>query len=1098
MALLRSKLRPPVLSPAAVPRPRLLQRVVDPRWRIVVLQAPAGYGKSTLAGQVAAASPRTSAWLHLDQDEANPRRFCRYLTAAIAEVLPAIGSTELARLIERRAFEPERWAEDLLLFFDEMARTGCRLILDNAETIGDAPAPLACLRRLIDPGSERLRLLIASRRAPGIPLQRLVAQGRALVLTETDLAFDLEEYRRAAGAHGTNAPAHDVEAAWERSRGWCVLLGLGAASAGGNAEAAGEAYFEEEVLGRLPQALREFLVRSSVLDVVTAEGLAAIGLDPAAFGERLELLAAHGVPHLAVEEGSGVRMHPLIRARCLGELRTRAGEADRLAARAAEHFRRQGRYEAAVQLLADLGLDERALRMLHEDWDALEHLDLQPRIEDWLKRLGPEAERHPLYVVVLARHLRFVGDNRRLADLLARTRPVWSGDVTLAPPMWALETWAATHRAEGPDYAVRAAEWARLRPHAAPADVVLAEFSLANAAVYALQLEAGMAHVQAVLAALPPGEGPRHAGARNAVAVILQELGRSREALAVHEENIEACARADETGYLTLNMVGKAYVLKELGRYADALATVDACLEAARRGGAARLVLQANLARTRGECWWHLGRRRAGLAELERAFRDMQDYNRFEALGTGVLIDHWTLVSEGEPAGRVSAADFADHPVCEPHVRFLIHRGRAEAMRGRTDEACSGLAAARELAHDMPAWQATAWLTEAWALRAVDRGASRAALREGLARLAAIGAASYPMADPVLTAWAVTEALAAGVEPAQAAALVRGGIATELAEAIRDALGQSDRPAEEVARLVQAATGWRLRGLTEAMRGLQRIPEAQCAAYLEAIESAPLAPLRVRMLGPLEVEASERSVRFTRKASRAVFESLLIDWPRPVHEEKLLAAIWPEAAPRKAARSLQTAVNELRKSLDPFHGEGHRSYVTFEDEHYVLHLPSGSEVDLHRFREAVGDGLGRAAGTERGAGRMEALRRGLALWRGELLADAPYAEHAMEARERMRALFLEGTLTLARSLEEDDPRAAIRLLERGLDADPYWSEGVGVLLACLAREGRTLAALRRYRDYEARLERELGVPPDEQLRSAVEPILGRGSTARPR
>jgi DNA-binding SARP family transcriptional activator len=1020
------------------------------------------------------------------------------VAAAIGEVVPSIATTELTALTERPDFDPERWAEDLRLFFDEVARSGCRLILDNAETIADAPGPMACVRRLIDPGSEKLRLMIGSRRAPDVPLQRLVAEQRALVLREADLAFDLAEYREAAEAHGIVKSGRVVEEAWERSGGWCVMLGLGGApvSAAAGAGATGAAYLEEEVLGRLPAALRDFLTRTSVLDVVTPSGLGAIGLDTADFGARLAELGTHGVPHLPVGEEEGVRVHPLIRERFLAELRSR-GEAGRLAELAAEHYRHLGRYEAVVQVLTDLHMEGHALEILHADWESIEQLNLQARVEDWLGRLGSDADRSPERVALHARYLRFIGDNRRLADLLAQARDEVPSDSPLAAQLWAFEVWAATNLAEGPGYDVRAEQWKALRAHASQADIVFAEFSLANAALYDLKLEAGMAHIDAVLATLPADAKLQRVNARVGRAVVLHELGRSLEALAVQNENIEESIRHEHVGLLAHNMVGKAGVLKDLGRWAESLATIEACLDTIRRGGVERPGLQSHLTRVRGECWWHLGRRREALAELERACQEFQDHNRLEGLGTGVLIDHWTLVSGGTVTPHATAADFAERPVCEPHVRFLVHRGRLEAMRGRHEESRKHLAAARDLAHEMPAWQATAWLTEAWAGRnGARREESRAALAEGLARLDAIGAASYPMADPALSAWVVTEAVAADIEPAIAGWLVRGVIASELAAAVGGAIVEENRPREEVVRLVQAAIEWRIRGFEDAVRAQSLVPEALRDAYARMLAAAPLPPLQIRMLGPLEVIASGQDVRFTRKASRAVLEMLLIDAPRPVHEERLLAAIWPDAAPKQATRSLQTAVNELRKALDPFHRANGPSYVRFEDEHYVLQLPQGTDVDLHRFRESVQARVSEYADGEQGESWRVALGEALALWRGELLADAPYAEHAMEERERMRSLFLEGSGALAQTMAEAHPRRAIQLLERALEVDPFWSEGVTLLLACLAREGRVLAAVRWYRAYEARLERELGVPPDDALRKAVEPILGAGAATR--
>jgi DNA-binding SARP family transcriptional activator len=258
-------------------------------------------------------------------------------------------------------------------------------------------------------------------------------------------------------------------------------------------------------------------------------------------------------------------------------------------------------------------------------------------------------------------------------------------------------------------------------------------------------------------------------------------------------------------------------------------------------------------------------------------------------------------------------------------------------------------------------------------------------------------------------------------------------------------------------------------------------------AYLDMIDHAPLPELRVRMLGPLLVSVAGRDVRFTRKASRSTLEMLLLEYPRPVHEERLSEALWPDATPAAAKRSLQTAVNDLRKSLDPFQRPNGPSYVRFRDEHYVLELPDRSSVDYHTFRDATPDLTARVQSGGRAEDR-EALRRALELYRGELLEHAPYAEHVIERREQARSVLLDGIAVLAGAITTSSPALAIRLLERGLEADPYWAEGLAMLMECLRSQNRTLAALRLFRQYEQRLEKDLGVAPDPRLREVFEQL----------
>lgn len=214
---------------------------------------------------------------------------------------------------------------------------------------------------------------------------------------------------------------------------------------------------------------------------------------------------------------------------------------------------------------------------------------------------------------------------------------------------------------------------------------------------------------------------------------------------------------------------------------------------------------------------------------------------------------------------------------------------------------------------------------------------------------------------------------------------------------------------------------------------------------------------------------------------------LLLEYPRPVHEERLLEAFWPDAAPAAAKHSLRTAVNDLRKSLDPFMRPNGPSYLRFRDEHYVLELPDGSSVDYHEFREKVSE-LAPRVRTRGKPEDREALQRVLDLYRGELLEHAPYAEYVVEHRENARSMFLDATAAVAMGNIPSNPSVASRLLERGLEADPYWAEGLAILMECLRQQDRVLAALRLYRQYERRLQKDLGAEPDPQLREVFESL----------
>jgi ATP/maltotriose-dependent transcriptional regulator MalT len=703
MQILRSKIRPPAPPAGIIDRPRLLDRILDRDRNLVLLVAPAGYGKSVLAVQVHREDPKRTGWLYLEPEDTDPRRFCRYLAGALAEVVPDIDRTELPAATASPSFEPGAWIEDLVLFLQELAPSRLRLVLDNFESVAGDPAVVGVVETLLRRGERRLDLLITSRVPPGIRLARRRAKGGALVLEAADLAFSLDEFKAASVARGVIGAEDEIAARWSSSAGWCVVLALGPGAGGTDAD-----YLEEEILSRIPEAVAAILGDASLLDVIGDEGLAALGHGDVRAVDLASVLTAHGVPHFRIEGDGGVRLHPLVRDRLLDRFHRRGGPpaADGAAARVVDWHRSQGRPEDAVRLLLRLEAYTEALEVITEGWAVLEERDLLPQVDTWLRLLPGSMETHPLALAARIRHLRFSGRNRELAAAVARAREAGALDdeTPLAPQIWSAEVWAGTHLAEGPEYDVLRERWRAVQKQADAMSRLGAQYALAVAALYQLRFAEAMEHMDTAETLITGDSVSQRAYAANAKAVILHETGHSDRALALFEEGIAVCRRQGEVSSLTINLIGKANLMKDVGRFHDAVATADEAMQTARDAGANRLTLLPHAERIRGEAYWHLGRPEEAMDALEAAYANFQDHNRYEALATGVLIDHWKRLS-GTPSALVADADFdAVGRVCEAHVRHLIRRGRERGEAGEFPEAAAAVAEARELGRDMPFW----------------------------------------------------------------------------------------------------------------------------------------------------------------------------------------------------------------------------------------------------------------------------------------------------------------------------------------------------------------------------------------------------------
>ncbi|HEX2156063.1 MAG TPA: LuxR C-terminal-related transcriptional regulator [Actinomycetes bacterium] len=276
--LLATKVNLPRTRPDRLARSRLFRRLDEGMGRpLVLVCTPAGFGKTTLLAGWAADAALPVAWLSLDPDDNDPARFWRYVVAALDRVEGGLGEQlvpllspgsgvssqgVVAALINRLQDQP-----------DELA-----LVLDDYHLI-DEPAIHDSLAMLLSHLPPRLHVVIASRSDPPLPLARWRASGQLAELRAADLRFTPEEAAAfLQEVWKLDLPPEAVAALEARTEGWAVGLQLAALSLQGRSDPdaflAGFAgthryvldYLSEEVLGRLPDRVRVFLLQTSVLE----------------------------------------------------------------------------------------------------------------------------------------------------------------------------------------------------------------------------------------------------------------------------------------------------------------------------------------------------------------------------------------------------------------------------------------------------------------------------------------------------------------------------------------------------------------------------------------------------------------------------------------------------------------------------------------------------------------------------------------------------------------------------------------------------------------------------------------------------------------
>ena len=226
--------------------------------------------------------------------------------------------------------------------------------------------------------------------------------------------------------------------------------------------------------------------------------------------------------------------------------------------------------------------------------------------------------------------------------------------------------------------------------------------------------------------------------------------------------------------------------------------------------------------------------------------------------------------------------------------------------------------------------------------------------------------------------------------------------------------------------------------------------------------------MRYQILGPLEVEDGSRPVILPQGRQRLLLAVLLANANQVVSRDRLIDALWEDAAPPSAAGSLHNLVSGVRRAVGD-------ALVT-RDGGYALCVAPG-ELDAERFASLAERGSTALAAGD--AERAEAiLREALALWRGPPLGDL--AGHRALADEAAR-------LDEARLVALEDRIDADLLLGRHHEIivelqtltaqHPLRERLHAQQMLALYRSGRQAEALTAYRDTRERLVGELGIEP---------------------
>ena len=433
--LLATKLHLPRPRPGFVPRPRLVSRLDEGLDRgLVLVCAPAGYGKTVALADWARRSGRPVAWLSLDAGDNDPVRFWRYVVAAVGPARPGVAGRLLPLFGPP---PPSSFDGPVTALINELAAQPgdgeAVLILDDYHLIDAGPVheSLLLLAEHLPPG---LRLVLASRSDPPLPLGRLRARGQLAELRAAELRFTADEaaalLQQAAEGAGTALSDADVAALTARTEGWAAGLQLAGLSLRGQADTAGFVaafsgshryvldYLAGEVLDHLDGQMRDFLLETSVLERLSGELCDTVTgrTGSQALLERVERAGLFLVP---LDEARGWwRYHHLFAG--LLRARLQAGRPARVAAlhrAAAAWHQEHDLADDAVRHALAAGDAVWAARLIEQHFDAALQQGQRATIHRWLAALPADLVHARARLVLAQAWMAVVGGHMEAAGI---------------------------------------------------------------------------------------------------------------------------------------------------------------------------------------------------------------------------------------------------------------------------------------------------------------------------------------------------------------------------------------------------------------------------------------------------------------------------------------------------------------------------------------------------------------------------------------------------------------------------------------------------------------------------------------------------------
>ncbi len=1054
LPIFTSKLLVPALPTNYLPRPR-----IDAAWvgrediRLVTVSAGAGWGKTTSIVASLQNEKRHIIWYSLDDADRNVGVFIAHLAQACnlnayAEIVEGQESSFLASIIGS-------WGEQ---------ECGTVLVLDDLQFLGPESSVHHLIQRMVRYLPPLCTVVLASREPIPLPTSKYKSLREVISFQARDLGFTREEIGKLFHLRfpGVALEKNQLDKVFKYSEGWAAGLQIFFQALRSDTEASlteaiarlGAAgpgwfsYFAEEVISKLNESLREFLLHTAILPSLEA-GLCDRVLGRKNSHRLLSELSERNLFTFATGDGEGYyRYHHLFREFLLSQVSMNLGalEVDKLRMKAGRILARSHRWVEAVSLLCQCENKDPALALMERKADQLWATGRISDLDTALDLLGPTAVNQKAEVLFLQGQVQNVKGRWELAEetyrKALRRKPKSGRKVELKSLIAQIQMRFGKY-----DSCLR-----------------LCRLVLRSNDKISGQVKARLLGLQGVSSCA------------------LGDLAAGEDFL---NEAIKTCRRVHKKGAEGRNLfllAANVHFFRGDFQLAETVArqalVIFQDLEDRRlichSMGVLGFVLIAAGRLTEAEVFSRDALRRAE----SLGYRNIEGYCHLN-LGECSL-----LAKDTESAQRhFGIARDIGQEVGEVALKSLSMIGLAWVALENGNRAVARRQAGQ--AYESVAGQKDLWSTAqaCLVLGLANPGNIRVATRywdEATQILTKLGA-QFELAR--LELWRLSESR---VPEDKLRLRICTFLALVAAKSYEFLLLELEPLRTRTILSLVSNEDLMEDDLAEFVSHLRSRLDVSLPVPDESISS----PIVINALGPLKIKIAERTItRKDWKSARAfrLFNFLLVHRFHWVVRDEIMEALWPDTDPAKASNNLRQTVHLLRKVLSP---EGDCPYIQLRNDSYSLQGGDEGCYDVQNFEDA----LHRAQASHNRndiPAAIAAMQQAVNLYQGSFLMEAPYDQFMDNERNNLHLSHqrvVEKLLTVYQKQERWEEALALCL--RVLSHHPHHDFFHEILIRAHLHFGHRKEALDCYRKYEKCLLGDLDLLPSETLRKLAEQAAG--------